>query len=198
MGLLYRQIMLKYFISREFLITLAGLAIAGVLVYLAVFFMILPLYTRHGSGITVPDVQGKSYREAQKILDDADLRPDLTDSVYVEGLAPGTIIKQYPGPYSRVKPDRLVSLTINQDLPPMVAVPEIEEMILYQAKVRLEGLKLALGRVSYVPHIGKDKVLKASYKGEPIKVGTKIPLGAKIDVVVGQGLGSQRVPVPIL
>ncbi|MEL6851761.1 MAG: PASTA domain-containing protein [Bacteroidota bacterium] len=193
--------MFKYFVSREFLFTLLGLVGLGVLTYLALFFLILPMYTRHGAGITVPDVQEMSYAEALELLDDADLRPDEEPvSIYMEGMAPGLVVKQYPGPYSRVKPGRLVSLTINQSRPPMVAVPLIKDMILYQAKVRLEGKKLAVGRVTRVPHIGKDKVLEVKYNGQDIsgKSNIKVPMGSRIDVVVGQGLGAYRVKIPDL
>ncbi|MEM8887825.1 MAG: PASTA domain-containing protein [Bacteroidota bacterium] len=190
--------MLKYFISREFLYTLGALFVGGILVYLAIFFLILPLYTRHGAGITIPDVQEMALGSAEDALDDVKLRPQVSDSVYVEGLEPGTVIKQYPAPYTRVKPGRLVSLTINQRQAPMVIVPDLKDMILYQAKVQLEGVKLGLGKITYVPKLGKDKLLSYAYKGQQLKPGDRVPLGSKIDVVVKQGVGSKMVVVPDL
>jgi len=190
--------MLKYFISREFLYTLGALFFAGIMAYLAIFFLILPLYTRHGSGITVPDIQEMSLNLAEDALEEVNLRPDILDSVYVEGLAPGTVIKQYPSPYTRVKPGRLVSLTINQRQAPMVTVPDLTDMILYQAKVQLEGVKLSLGKITYVPKLGKDKLLSYSYQGKQLQINDKVPLGSKIDVVVKQGVGSKMVGVPDL
>ena len=166
--------MLKYFISREFLYTLGALFVGGILVYLAIFFLILPLYTRHGSGITIPDVQELALSNAEEALDDVNLRPQVSDSVYVEGLEPGTVIKQYPAPYTRVKPGRLVSLTINQRQAPMVLVPDLTDMILYQAKVQLEGVKLGLGKITYVQKLGKDKLLSYSYKGQQLQKGDKV------------------------
>lgn len=190
--------MLKYFISREFLYTLGALFFAGIVAYLAIFFLILPLYTRHGSGITIPDVQEMNLSSAENALDDVNLRPKIADSVYVEGLEPGTVIKQYPAPFTRVKPGRLVSLTINQRTAPMVIVPDLTDMILYQAKVQLEGVKLSLGKITYVPKLGKDKLLSYSYKGKQLQAEDRVPLGSKIDVVVKQGVGSKKVGVPDL
>lgn len=190
--------MLRYFISREFFLTLLGLVVLGGLIYLAFFFWILPGYARHGKGITVPDVQQLSLAEARAALEDADLRPVVMDSTYIEDLPPGTVIKQYPEAYKRVKPDRSISLTINQRNAPMIAVPDIRDMILYQAKVALEGRRLSLGKVTMVPDIAKDVVLQVNYQGAELAKGDKVPVGAKIDVVVGQGQGSIRVQIPDL
>ncbi|MDP5168758.1 MAG: PASTA domain-containing protein [Bacteroidia bacterium] len=190
--------MLRYFISREFFLTLAGLFVLGILLYLAIFFWILPGYARHGKGITVPDVQQLSLREAMAALEEADLRPVVLDSTYLEGVPPGTVLRQYPEAYKRVKPDRTISLTINQQAAPMVSVPEITDMILYQAKVALEGRRLSLGRVTLKPDIAKDVVLDVFYQGKLIRKGEKVPVGAKIDVNVGKGQGSIRVAVPDL
>ncbi len=190
--------MLRYFISREFFLTLLGLVLFGIVAYLAVFFWILPSYARHGEGITVPDVQQLSLEEAIAALEEADLNPFVLDSTYLEGVPAGTVLKQYPEAYKRVKPDRRISLTINQRTPPMVSLPGIEDMILYQAKVALEGRRLSLGRVTFKEDISYDKVLEVSYDGEEITKGERVPVGAKIDVVVSKKGGSFRVPIPDL
>ena len=189
--------MFKYFISREFLLTLVGLGLLGILIYMAIFFWILPSYTRHGDGVLVPDVHTLSLEEAEKVLDDAGLRPRVIDSIFQEQFPGKTVVKQYPTPYSRVKPNRTVSLTVNKMQPPMVAMPEIIDMSLYQAKARLESWKLGLGQVTLVPDIAENTVLKANYNGEPITAGKKIPQGSKIDVIVSQR-GNVRVQVPDL
>ncbi|MCI4671367.1 MAG: PASTA domain-containing protein [Bacteroidia bacterium] len=191
--------MLRYFISREFLLTLIGLGLLGVLLYLAVFFWIMPVYTRHGSGVLVPDVSEKPYKEAVAILKKSKLRPTADpDSVFMENLPPGVIIKQYPAPYSRVKPNRTISLTINKFQPPMVAMPEVVDQTLYQAKVRLENWGLSIGKVMRKPDFAENAVLEAKYKGGDITPGTKIPRGSKIDVIVGSGLVSGKVTLPDL
>lgn len=190
--------MLRYFISKEFFLTVLGLIVLGGLLYLTVFFWILPGYARHGKGITVPDVQQMTLSEAMEALEDADLRPFVMDSTYLENVPAGTVLQQYPEAYKRVKPDRRISLTINQRTPPMVSVPKITDMILYQAKVALEGRRLSLGKVTFVPDISKDVVLEVSYQGEPVAKGDKVPVGAKIDVVVSKAQGTMRVAVPDL
>lgn len=190
--------MLRYFISKEFFLTILGLIVLGGLLYLTVFFWILPAYAKHGKGITVPDVQQLSLADASSALEEADLRPYVLDSTYLEGVPPGTVLKQYPEAYKRVKPDRRISLTINQRTPPMKKMPEIKDMILYQAKVSLEGRGLSLGRVSFREDISYDKVLEVSYLGKPVSKGDEVPVGAKIDVVVSKKQGTLRIAIPDL
>lgn len=191
--------MLRYFISREFFLTLLGLAGLGVFLYIAIFFWFLPAYTRHGEGLLVPDVSELAEAEALEALEDAGLRPLTTDSIYMEDLPPGVVIKQYPLPYSRVKPKRTVSLTVNKREPPMVPMPNLTEpsMSIYHATMKLQNWNLSPGKVTRVPDIAQDIVLKATYQGKEIAPGTRIPQGSKIDLVVANGSGG-RVPIPDL
>ncbi|MEL6694650.1 MAG: PASTA domain-containing protein [Bacteroidota bacterium] len=191
--------MLRYFISREFFLTLLGLILGGVLLYMAIFFWILPAYTRHGDGILVPDVGEIPYTEAVQLLEREGLRPaEKPDSIYVDNLPPGVVIKQYPVPYSRVKPKRTIALTINKFEPPMVQMPEVVDHTLYQAKVRLENWSLGIGRVMQRPDFAKNAVLEVRYKGNSIKPGTKIPRGSKVDLIVGSGKKEGYVEIPDL
>jgi eukaryotic-like serine/threonine-protein kinase len=190
---------MRYFISREFLLTLLALVGLGIGVYLLIFFFFLPFYTRHGEGQLVPDVTEMTQVEAMKALENEGLRPELADSVYRSDLPPGSVVKQYPSPFSRVKPNRSIALTINQRKPPMVKVPEVVDMSLYQAKLRLESYKLGIGRVTYKPDISSNVILEATYEGQPISSGLEVTQGSKIDVVVSNQKSSvYQVQVPDL
>lgn len=190
--------MLRYFISREFFFTLLGLAGLGVAVYFLIFFLILPTYTRHGDGVLVPDVSEYPLGEAEELLEDAKLRIGLIDSVYIDHLPPGIVVKQYPAPYSRVKPKRRIALTFNKFTPPMVSMPEVEELSLYQAQVRLENWGLSIGQRIEVPDIADNVVLEAIFNGRRIQPGTKIPQGSKITVKVAVKKRGIKVEIPDL
>ncbi|MEM6344066.1 MAG: PASTA domain-containing protein [Bacteroidota bacterium] len=190
--------MFRYFISREFFLTLLGLIVAGVLVYLMIFFWILPAYTRHGDSIVVPSVVEMSWDEAEKELSKMNLKPMLTDSAYNPDLEPGSVLAQYPRQHSFVKPNRTISLTINQRKPPQVPVPAIIDKTLYQAKAQLESWKLAVGKVTRKKDIAENTILDILYDGRRVKAGTMVPQGAKIDLIVSDGQGSVSVRVPDL
>lgn len=181
--------MLRYFISREFFLTIVGLAVLGVLAYILVFFVFLPSYTRHGEALLVPDVFELSLENAQEALELDGLRYEVRDSAYYPDLAPLTVVSQYPVALSRVKPNRKVYLIVNKQNAPMVKLPDIKELSLYQAKARLESWKLGVGTVIRIPAIEENVVLGVRIDGKPIQAGTEIAQGSKIDLEVGAGFG---------
>ena len=46
--------------------------------------MLLKAVTNHNEEITVPDLTGMSYDEAEKYLSARDMRAEVTDSVYIK------------------------------------------------------------------------------------------------------------------
>ncbi len=193
--------MLKYFISREFFLTLLGLAGVGVLLYLAVFFLILPLYTRHGDGLMVPDVSNLTAEEALAKLEDAGFEPTIADSIEPPEVYMDRdeywVMKQYPTPYTRVKPKRLIALTVQQLKPTPKEMPDIQDLSEGEAASRLANAGLILGQVITKPDIA-NVVLGALYKGKPIKIGDKLPPNAPVDIIIGSGRSAGRVQIPDL
>lgn len=190
---------MRYFISKEFFLTLAGLGILGLILYLIIFFVFLPTYTRHGDAVLVPDVNEVSLTEAEGLLKEKGLRSEVRDCTYIADLPALSVVAQYPVPLSRVKPKRKVFLTLNQQQPPTVKMPVVIDLSLYQAQARLESWKLAVGTVTRVPDIAENFVLRVSFKGKAVKTGDLLPQGSKIDLVVGDGLkGGRSVVVPDL
>lgn len=57
---------------------------------------------------------------------------------------------------------------------------------------------LERGDIVYVPDIGINVVLEQKYRGVTVPEGFEIPKGARIDLVVGDGLGNQILAVPDL
>jgi eukaryotic-like serine/threonine-protein kinase len=203
--------MLRYFISREFFLTILGLIAAGVLVYLLIFMLILPAYTRHGKGLTVPDVTNMSIDEAMAMLEDQNLEPQIADSVALpcsckkgqRGMG-RYVVKQYPQAYSRVKSQRLIALTVPMlnpqevELPNIIETEENEESISESdARSRLQTVNLCVKNTIERPS-ESDVVLEALYDGKKVMPGEKLPYCAEITLVVGSGKGTARVQIPDL
>ncbi len=189
----------KYFISREFFLTLGGLGILGLLLYLLVFLVILPGYTRHGDSVLVPDVNKMTIEEAVKTLDKVGLRYEKKDSTFRMDYPSLSIVDQYPAPYSRVKPGRKIFLTINKSEPPLVKLPDLDNMNRYRARQTLENWKLSVGEVTVRPDFSTPgTVLDVTYQGKRIKTGTQLPQGARIDLIVSQGRLQRQVEIPNL
>ncbi|UFH56006.1 PASTA domain-containing protein [Spirosoma sp. KNUC1025] len=164
--------------------------------FLAFFFIYLPFTTNHGQTITVPDLKDLSVDEMQNLLDDRNLRYEVSDCTYVSGKQPLTVLQQYPRPNSKVKEDRKIYVTIIRRIPPMVPMPQLVNLTFQSAKLNLRSLGLEMGEQKYVPDVAKNAVLHQLYNGKEIAPGTQVPKGAKIDLEIGDGLGSTMFEVP--
>ncbi|HPK05429.1 MAG TPA: PASTA domain-containing protein, partial [Bacteroidales bacterium] len=83
-------------------------------------------------------------------------------------------------------------------LPESVSMPDLVDLTYRQALSTLETYGLGIGKIDYVPDIAKNAVLKQNFEGEEILPGTQIIKGSTIDLVLGQGLGSTKIPIPLL
>ncbi|QKZ14596.1 PASTA domain-containing protein [Spirosoma sp. KUDC1026] len=164
--------------------------------FLAFFFVYLPFTTNHGQTITVPDVTKLSLDEMQNILNDRDLRYEVSDCTFVAGALPLTIVQQYPRANMKVKEGRKIYITITKRVAPMVSMPKLTDLTDRSAELNLRSLGLEIGERIYVPDVAKNSVLRQLYNGKEIIPGTPVPKGAKIDLEVGDGLGNTMFAVP--
>ena len=171
------------------------LALMAVL-FLGFFFVYLPFTTNHGQTITVPDVAKLSLDEMKNILDDRDLRYEVSDCTFVVGAQPLTVIRQYPEANAKVKEGRKIYVTITKRVAPMVAMPNLVNMIDRSAELMLKSLGLEAGPPTYVPDVAKNSVLRQLYNGKEITAGTPIPKGSRIDLEIGDGLGDTMFEIP--
>ncbi len=166
------------------------------LVFLTAFFS-LSIYTRHGTGIQVPQLQTLPIEKAINILKAQGLEYKV-DSVYVLDEKPGSVIQQDPDPGTMVKENRTIYLTVVTRNAPPVALPDLEPYTYREAIATLSNYGLKVGDTTYKPDIARDRILEAHFNGQIIKPGTKIPKGSKIDLVLGNGEGASLVNIPNL
>ncbi|MVM31923.1 PASTA domain-containing protein [Spirosoma sp. HMF4905] len=171
------------------------LALFAVL-FLAFFFVYLPFTTNHGQTITVPDVTKLSFDEMQNLLDDRDLRYEVSDCTFVAGAQPLTVVLQYPRANAKVKEGRKIYVTLTKRVAPMVSMPKLVDLTLRSAELNLQSLGLEKGETIYVPDVAKNSVLRQLYNGKEITPGTPVPKGASIDLEIGDGLGSTMFEIP--
>jgi beta-lactam-binding protein with PASTA domain len=175
---------------------LAGLILMVVLLFILSIFL-GPL-TRHGKNKTVPNVVGKSFEEAQKILNNSGFDVEVQDSIYSDTTAKGSVLRQVPDGDGIVKISRTVYLTINRQVPPMVEMPNLKDFSFRNAELQLKNMGLRVGNTSYVHDFAKNTVQEQHYNGTPIAPGTKIQQGSSIDLVLSDGLGETEFSVPNL
>jgi beta-lactam-binding protein with PASTA domain len=175
---------------------LAGFLIS--IAFVGFFLMLLNVLTNHGDYLTVPDVKGLRYDEVISDLEQKGFDVVVQDSIYVDTLGPNIIIKQSPEPEATVKVNRIVYLTVNCVIPPTIAMPNLIGMSFRNAIMELKSVGLHLGDTTFIPDIAKNAVKDQLADANPIKPGTPVRMGTKIDLLIGSGLIGELVPVPDL
>ncbi|MFO7879633.1 MAG: PASTA domain-containing protein [Bacteroidota bacterium] len=185
----------RFLISRLFLVNLL-LAIVIVIVLVFGALQFLRIYTDHGESHTVPDLIGLKKAEVQDICNQQNMEFEITDSTFADDVPLGAIAEQYPRPGTKVKEGRTIYLVKNAEMPEMVVLPDILNISLRQARSTLEAYGFAIGKLEYIPDIGKNVVLRMKVRGEIVKAGKEIFKGDTIDLVLGQGLSDEKTYVP--
>jgi len=175
---------------------LAALVMMGLLFFL--FIISLNFITKHGKSKMVPDVVGKNLKEAESILDAGGFGLEIVDSIYIDTLPPLSVIRQVPEGDAVIKIDRTVYVTINRAVPPFIEMPNLVGFSFRSAEMQLKNMGLRIGDTSTKPDFAKNSVLEQRLKGETIAPGTKIRMGTEIDLVLGDGIGNTKYPVPSL
>lgn len=149
--------------------------------------ILLDLWTHHGSTTIVPNVREMSYDEAVAVLDDADLEYVIGDSVYDLTKRPGQVVDVFPKPGAVVKPGREVYLTIVSFSPQQIVfdVPvDGQSVKAAEAYLKAKGIKNI--HILRVPSPYPDLVLSVKQGNRVLKLGSKVPINAKITLEVGQ------------
>lgn len=161
------------------------LAVLFVVVLITGVSLALKYGTRHNEEIVVPDFTNMTYQEAQSVGQAAGVTVLVTDSVYVRRMKPGAVYMQNPKAGSYVKEGRKVRLTTNTILPEEAFMPSLVGGSLKQAKAELLRSGLVLGRISYVPDIATNYVLRQQRYGVDVAPGTPMSSGTEINLVLG-------------
>lgn len=164
--------------------------IAMVVVMVVVIFGVLKaldVYTRHGEAVVVPDVKGLDLADAQKMFADRGLTAVVADSSYVKSQPAGCVLDYNPVAGQRVKEGRTVYLTINTLNTPLQEVPDVaDNSSVRQAEARLLAAGFRLTNNDSIPG-EKDWVYEVRYRGQVLRLGDKVPTGATLTLVIGNG-----------
>jgi beta-lactam-binding protein with PASTA domain len=173
------------------------LAIGTVVVIVLIAFFSLSFYTRHGTGIPVPQLKGLQVEKAMSLLKEQGFDYKI-DSVYVLDQAPGSVVEQDPDPGTNVKENRTIYLTVVTRLAPPISLPDLEPYTYREAVATLANYGLKVGDTTYKSDIARDRILEMRFGGQEIKAGTSVPKGSRIDLVLGNGEGASEVDIPDL
>ena len=135
-------------------------------------------------------------KDAEDQLDNADLDFEISDSIFVPGAQPLSIIANYPKSGANVKTGRKIYLTVAAISAPMVKLPNIIGRSTSSAQNQLLSSGLIYEGEEKIPALEENTVLAVKVNGRELQQGDEIPKGSKITFVVGDGYGNQRIDVP--
>ena len=183
----------KYSLTKNILLIIGILVVGYVIINL-----FLRIITRHNQELTVPDMTGMNLAEASAVAAEADLRLEVTDSVYIRGMERGAIARQNPEPGGKVKKNRRILLVINSVIPRQSTMPSLTGFSLRQARTELASNGLNIGKLIYVNDMATDNVLAQQYMGEDIEPGTRLNSGTAIDLVLGLNPADSATFIPYI
>ncbi|MDG5799115.1 PASTA domain-containing protein [Marinilabiliaceae bacterium ANBcel2] len=173
-----------------------GIIAALAAIIIASIFLFLRIYTLHGKTDPVPDFRGLTEQQLQHLIKENDLRYTIIDSIYADDIPRGVVVDQVPDANQHVKKNRNIFFTINAWAEEQVAVPQMTDFSLREARVTLESYGLNVGELIYIPSEYTNLVLGQHYQGKTVQPGTLVPRGTSIDLLVGRGLSEESTIVP--
>ncbi len=192
----------RFLITKQFLLHFGGSILSVFLVFWLTSWY-LDSTTKHGEDnyIAVPNLYGKHMDDIDGILAEKGLQLEISDSIYDDNKAKGSVILQKPGPTDStnlyVKEGRTIYVTVVAKSPKMVSMP----LLVSKSKRHAEGICKIIGlnvKYKYVPDPDRDWVKEQRYKGKVINEKTRIKKGEIIELYIGQGEGGGLEPVPEL
>ncbi len=180
-------------LKRSFLLNLL-LVILVVIGLVFSFFSSLNYLTNHGKQTIIPKLEGKSMTEAVSILENQGFRI-VIDSTYQPKSKPLEVLYQEPEVGANVKIGRTVFITVNRKTPPSIPMPNLVNTSFRNAILTMQSYRLVMGDTTYKPDVAAGAVLEQWVNGRKIAPGTLVPIGSRVDLVIGLGL-SDQIDVP--
>lgn len=165
------------------------------IVLLVLTLLFLNVYTRHDQNVKVPILAGLQVEEANAILRSKGLHIEIIDSVYQKDAVPGAIIEQVPEANSNVKKGRAIYVSIYAKSPAEVSLPELVDYSLRQAQALLVSMGFTQLAIEEVPSEYAGLVMGIEYRGRRLGPNEKIPVGAPLKLIVGNGQPTDSVGI---
>ena len=149
-------------------------------------------YTNHNQAVHVPDIRGLQIEDAVPFLEKNLLSYSIVDSVYSKDVPPGAIFELMPEANSKVKKNRTIYITVNAKTEETAIIPDIEDMSysFRQAHAILKTKGFMDVEMKYVTGEFLDLALGVEYGGQMVNKGARVPISAKLILVISDGNGS--------
>lgn len=145
--------------------------------------------------VDVPNVEGKSLKEAQKLLSEVGLNLlENEERVFNEEIPKDHIITQYPEAGQRIKQSRPINITVSKGAQ-LIEVPELKGFSLREALLELDNLSLNTGDIQYIFRLSEEP---GTVINQIPAAGAELEKGKEITLFVSRGERDISVRMPDL
>ncbi|NAS29631.1 PASTA domain-containing protein [Flavobacteriaceae bacterium R38] len=179
--------LVKFILSKTFLKQI-GFALIATVVLIFILLQWLKVSTNHNDYITVPDLTKKTMNEANKIINESNLRLELKDSTDFNPKFPRfSVVEQNPPAGGKVKKNRKIYVILNPSGYRQVTVPDVIQVTRRNAESKLLAVGLIVDKVTYIDRIGEDMVFQIKHNGKYIVPGDHLTKTSKVELICGNG-----------
>jgi serine/threonine-protein kinase len=168
---------------------LAIIAMAGVLI---MDWIVMPLYTRHGDEVEMPNITSMRYEEALRPIHEAGFVLVKEEERYSTQYPNGYVIEQNPPPHARVKPGRRVYAVVSRG-EKRVLMPDLVERSQREAELILRNHRLELGAVEqgFSSLYPSGVVMRQS-----VPAGVEVTANTRVNITISMGGEPSQFVVP--
>lgn len=152
----------RFYLNKNFYFGVLGVLIACALFGFLFNKYIMPAYTHHDDGITVPNITRLPLKKAEQLLTSSGLNYKVYEKRSNNAFPAHYVLEQNPNPWHIVKPGRKVYLIVNVISHPTVEMPDLKTLSLRSARIQLENSNLKIGTISYQSGRFQNTVLHQS------------------------------------
>lgn len=165
----------------------------GIVGYILIDKIILPIYTHQDVFIAVPQVINMSYEQAEQALFERGLEVEKIVQRFNPILPRDIVVDQNPPPNTSVKPGRFIYLTVNSGEQRMVRIPALEGLPLREAINRLRAIGILVEET--LPDSIPAQYRNTVTRQDP-PPGDSLAEESSVTLWYSTGLGTNYVSVP--
>ncbi len=181
-------------LNNRFFRLAAGLFALALAFILLMDWIVMPLYTRHGQEVEIPNITRMRYEDAKATLENAGFAIIKEEERFSDELPFGYVLEQSPAPQAKVKYGRRVHVVTSRG-EKRIPVPDLVGRSQREAELLLNQARLALGSVSYdYSSIHPEGVI--SWQSVPPRA--EVAVNTKVNITLSVGPEPEAFVVPQL
>jgi len=170
-----------------------GSTIIAVVIFIFLMdLIVMPLYTKHGKELELPDVTELKYEEAKNLLESKKFKVVKDREKYNELYPKGVVLSHSPPPFTKVKKGRRIYLIISAG-EQKVSVPDLVGRSERDAIFLLEKSSLQAGEIFYEYNNYQPRGVVAE---QSIPQGTLVKKDTLVNIIVSNGRRPDRFITP--